>query len=282
MPQKARWQDTVRMRSPEKKPSPSPRSPAPRSKGTSARPEQDVHVVCSIDVGTRNPARTLLEIRGEHLRVLSVDKLDWSTDWEHRVARDVCSVRADVVLVEKQGPRSPHAKFLHFMRGLLFGQTPVLCRNPALRGGSYRARKRRSVQLFLRRLSFFGIDTRELRAHSKLDDVADSFHMALEYALARAAQAERARESATARARQAGANVAAGFRACPEPLARADTPPHRRRRARVTQASELLVAVRHDRSCVRQAENKERAWHTPKLDAPQRTETFERAGGREH
>ena len=90
-------------------------------------------MVCSIDVGTRNPARTLLEIRGEHLRVLSVDKLDWSTDWEYRVARDVCAVRADVVLVEKQGPRSPYAKFLHFMRGLLFGQTPVLCCNPARR-----------------------------------------------------------------------------------------------------------------------------------------------------
>lgn len=191
-------------------------------------------MVCSIDVGTRNPARTLLEIRGEHLRVLSVDKLDWSTDWEYRVARDVCAVRADVVLVEKQGPRSPYAKFLHFMRGLLFGQTPVLCCNPALRGGSYRARKRRSVQLFLRRLSFFGIDTRELRAHSKLDDVADSFHMALEYALARAARAERARANATARTRQPGATVAAGLRAWPEPRARGTPRSHTDEGARVS------------------------------------------------
>nr|WQH58079.1 MAG: MC127R [Molluscum contagiosum virus] len=229
MARKTRRRGTVQPRSPEKKPRRilpsrkpglSPRSPARISECTSARTEQDVHVVCSIDVGTRNPARTLLEIRGEHLRVLSVDKLDWSTDWEYRVARDVCAVRADVVLVEKQGPCSPYAKFLHFMRGLLFGQTPVLCRNPALRGGSYRARKRLSVQLFLRRLSFFGIDTRELRSHSKLDDVADSFHMALEYALARAAQAERARASATARARQPGASVAEGLRAWPELRAR--------------------------------------------------------------
>ncbi|QGN68122.1 Holliday junction resolvase [Equine molluscum contagiosum-like virus] len=160
-------------RTPPRAPPPSPQGPPP------TRSER----ICALDLGARNPARTVLEVREGRVRVLDVSKLDWSADWERRVARDVLSVRADVVLVEKQCPRSPHAKVLYFLRGLLHGSgTRVLARNPPLRGGTYRERKRRSVALFAARLRLFGLHA-DAPPAAKLDDVADSFHLALAYAL---------------------------------------------------------------------------------------------------
>uniref|UniRef100_A0AAU7E1U5 Holliday junction resolvase n=1 Tax=Rousettus bat poxvirus TaxID=3141933 RepID=A0AAU7E1U5_9POXV len=112
-----------------------------------------------------------------------MSKLDWSARWEDRVVRDVCSVGATIVLIEKQQHRSPHAKLAPFVRGVLYGSgVRVLARNPAMRGGSYRERKRRSVRLFLRRLAVLRIDASGALGR-KLDDVADSFNMAIDFLL---------------------------------------------------------------------------------------------------
>lgn len=129
-----------------------------------------------------------MDIRGGAFRIVDMSKLDWSAHWEDRVVRDVCSMGAAVVLVEKQQYRSPHAKLAPFVRGVLYGSgVRVLMQNPALRGGSYRDRKRRSVRLFLRRLAVLGIDASGA-AGRKLDDVADSFNMAIEYILSSSPQ----------------------------------------------------------------------------------------------
>ncbi|AIZ77350.1 putative Holliday junction resolvase [Parapoxvirus red deer/HL953] len=142
-------------------------------------------IVAAFDLGTKNPARTVLEVLADGVRVLDVSKLDWSRDWEKRVHRDVTAFPADVVLVERQCKMSPFSKFIHFIRGLLFEQrrhVRVIAVPPAMTGSTYRARKRRSVRTFLALAESFGI-LEAVPARKKLDDVADSFNMAINYVL---------------------------------------------------------------------------------------------------
>ncbi|WOC35483.1 holliday junction resolvase [Equine parapoxvirus] len=140
-------------------------------------------IVAAFDLGTKNPARTVLEVSGGAVRVVDVAKLDWSRDWERRVSRDVTAFPADVVLVERQCKMSPFSKFIYFIRGLLYaGRARVVAVPPAMTGSTYRARKRRSVREFLALARLFGIAD-AVPARKKLDDVADSFNMAIRYVL---------------------------------------------------------------------------------------------------
>ncbi|WZD65318.1 Holliday junction resolvase [Pseudocowpox virus] len=142
-------------------------------------------IVAAFDLGTRNPARTVLEVIDGRVRVVDVAKLDWSRDWEKRVHRDVTAFPANVVLVERQCKMSPFSKFIYFIRGLLYDgrrRTRVLAVPPAMTGSTYRQRKRRSVRTFLALAESFGI-LEAVPARKKLDDVADSFNMAINYVL---------------------------------------------------------------------------------------------------
>ncbi|CCD83294.1 Holliday protein resolvase [Squirrelpox virus] len=141
-------------------------------------------VVSAFDIGAKNPARTVLEVSGDSVRVLDVSKLDWSADWESRVARDVAAFDADTVLLETQPRGSPHARFVYFIRGVLHGNRRVLCVAPAMRGNSYRWRKRVSVRRFLSWMDMFGLRD-SVPDRRKLDDVADSFNIAMRFVLTR-------------------------------------------------------------------------------------------------
>ncbi|ASC55548.1 Holliday junction resolvase-like protein [Seal parapoxvirus] len=141
-------------------------------------------IVAAFDLGTKNPARTVLEVVDGRVRVIDVSKLDWSKDWEKRVFRDVSAFPANVVLVERQCKMSPFSKFIYFIRGMLYDRrrVRVIAVPPAMTGSTYRLRKRRSVRTFLALAEIFGI-LNAVPARKKLDDVADSFNMAINYVL---------------------------------------------------------------------------------------------------
>ncbi|AAF17995.1 gp112R [Rabbit fibroma virus] len=139
-------------------------------------------IVCAFDVGKKNPARTIMEVRRDKIRILNISKLDWSaTNWERVVFKDIASYTYTTVLLEHQPRQSPYSKFVYFIKGLLYGTpTRVKCVSPVMSGGVYRNRKRAFVQVFLYWMSVFGIDP---PSHKKLDDVADSFNLAMRYIL---------------------------------------------------------------------------------------------------
>ncbi|AFU77044.1 m112R [Myxoma virus] len=139
-------------------------------------------IVCAFDIGKKNPARTIMELRRDAIKILNIAKLDWSvSNWERAVSRDIASYAYTTVLLEHQPRRSPYSKFVYFIKGLLYNtSTRVKCVSPIMSGGTYRNRKRASVQVFLYWMSVFEIDPPR---HKKLDDVADSFNLAMRYIL---------------------------------------------------------------------------------------------------
>ncbi|AWU47157.1 Holliday junction resolvase [Sea otter poxvirus] len=140
-------------------------------------------IVSAFDIGVKNPARTVLEIHNNKVRILDITKLDWSSNWEQTIARDITTYISDIVLVERQARSSPYIKFVYFIKGLLYNfPSKVYCVSPIMKGSTYRYRKHRSVKLFLSWLQIFGIYDQNI-SKKKLDDVADSFNMAMRYIL---------------------------------------------------------------------------------------------------
>ncbi|AYC44672.1 Holliday junction resolvase [Moosepox virus GoldyGopher14] len=147
-------------------------------------PTEQKEVICAFDIGAKNPARTIIEVYNNNsIKILDISKLDWSTDWEKRIARDISQYDYKFVLLERQPRRSPYVKFIYFIKGFLYhSHTKVICVSPVMTGNSYKDRKRRSIETFLNWMSIFGlIDFIPIRR--KLDDVADSFNLAMRYIL---------------------------------------------------------------------------------------------------
>ncbi|AAL69850.1 SPV111 putative DNA processing protein [Swinepox virus] len=140
-------------------------------------------IICAFDIGAKNPARTILEIENNIIRIIDISKLDWSTDWEKKVARDISQYDYTSVLLERQPRRSPYVKIIYFIKGYLYNtRSKVICVSPVMTGDSYRERKRRSVETFLNWMNVFGIMD-FIPDRRKLDDVADSFNIAMRYIL---------------------------------------------------------------------------------------------------
>ncbi|URQ22641.1 Holliday junction resolvase [Monkeypox virus] len=141
-------------------------------------------IICAFDIGAKNPARTVLEVKDNSVRVLDISKLDWSSDWERRIAQDLSQYEYTTVLLERQPRRSPYVKFIYFIKGFLYhtSAAKVICVSPVMSGNSYRDRKKRSVEAFLDWMDTFGLRD-SVSDRRKLDDVADSFNLAMRYVL---------------------------------------------------------------------------------------------------
>ncbi|QDJ95102.1 Holliday junction resolvase [Hypsugopox virus] len=140
-------------------------------------------IICAFDIGAKNPARTIIEVCNGNIKIIDISKLDWSTDWEKKIARDVSQYNYTTVLLERQPKRSPYVKFIYFIRGFLFNTSAkVICVSPVMSGNSYRDRKRRSVETFLLWMNTFNLRN-SVPLRKKLDDVADSFNLAMRYIL---------------------------------------------------------------------------------------------------
>ncbi|AST09333.1 holliday junction resolvase [Murmansk poxvirus] len=141
-------------------------------------------IICAFDIGAKNPARTILEVRDHEVRIIDISKLDWSADWERRIAKDLSQYEYDTVLLERQPRRSPYVKFIYFIKGFLYhsSNTRVICVSPVMSGNSYRDRKKRSVEAFLDWMDAFQMRD-SVPDRRKLDDVADSFNLAMRYVL---------------------------------------------------------------------------------------------------
>ncbi|QHG62672.1 holliday junction resolvase [Cetacean poxvirus 1] len=139
-------------------------------------------VICAFDIGAKNPARCILEINDNIIKIVDITKLDWSSNWEKQIARDVSAYKCSTVLLERQPKKSPYLKFVYFIKGYLYNTCNVFCVAPVMTGNSYKERKRKSINIFLGWMNLFGfIDNIPLRR--KLDDVADSFNMAMRFVL---------------------------------------------------------------------------------------------------
>ncbi len=146
-------------------------------------PDEVNEIIGAFDIGAKNPARTIIEIRNGAVRILDITKLDWSRDWESRIAKDVSKFKCTVVLLERQPKRSPYLKFVYFIRGFLYHTfTKVICVSPVMTGNMYRDRKRKSVSIFLGWMKLFGLRD-FVPNRRKLDDVADSFNIAMRFVL---------------------------------------------------------------------------------------------------
>ncbi|ASK51320.1 Holliday junction resolvase [Eptesipox virus] len=140
-------------------------------------------IICAFDIGAKNPARTIIEINNNNIKIIDISKLDWSTDWEKKIAKDVSQYKYTTVLLERQPRRSPYVKFIYFIKGFLFNtSTKVICVSPVMSGNSYRDRKRRSVETFLIWMNTFNLRN-AVPNRKKLDDVADSFNLVMRYIL---------------------------------------------------------------------------------------------------
>ncbi|CAC21352.1 114R protein [Yaba-like disease virus] len=141
-----------------------------------------MEVVCAFDLGKKNPARTIFEINGNSIKLIDISKLDWSTNWEKKVADDISKYNYTSVLLERQPKRSPYVKFIYFIKGFLYNTfTKVICVSPVMSGKSYKDRKKRSIEVFLNWMTVFGL--KKNIPKKKLDDVADSFNLAMRYIL---------------------------------------------------------------------------------------------------
>ncbi|QHR82654.1 Holliday junction resolvase [Brazilian porcupinepox virus 1] len=146
-------------------------------------PSEHKEIICAFDIGAKNPARTILEVNNNSIKIIDISKLDWSIDWERRIARDISQYEYTSVLLERQPRRSPYVKFIYFIKGFLFNSNiNVLCVSPVMSGNSYRDRKRRSVETFIKWMDIFGLYD-FIPNRKKLDDVADSFNLAMRYIL---------------------------------------------------------------------------------------------------
>nr|WGO62738.1 Holliday junction resolvase [Wadden Sea poxvirus] len=140
-------------------------------------------IVCAFDIGAKNPARTILEITNNGIKIIDISKLDWSYDWENRIAYDISQYEYNTVLLERQPKRSPYVKFIYFIKGFLYIRncTKVICVSPVMSGNSYKDRKRRSINEFIKWMKVFKLN--DYIPKRKLDDVADSFNLAMRYVL---------------------------------------------------------------------------------------------------
>ncbi|ANS71201.1 holliday junction resolvase [Pteropox virus] len=140
-------------------------------------------VISAYDIGVKNPARTVLEIFNDSIRVVDITKLDWSNNWESKISADVRKFESNIVLLERQSKKSPYSKFVYFIKGLLYNtNTKVYCVPPVMKGSTYKSRKRRSIKIFLKWLTFFDLGD-YVPVRRKMDDVADSFNIAMRYVI---------------------------------------------------------------------------------------------------
>ncbi|AOA33072.1 hypothetical protein GTPV_gp109 [Goatpox virus Pellor] len=140
-------------------------------------------VICAFDIGAKNPARTVLEIESNNIKIIDISKLDWSCKWEEQVAKDLFQHNYNYVLLEQQSKRSPYIKFIHFIKGLLYNSdTKVISVSPVMVGYSYKDRKKKSTESFLNWMKVFGL-VNSIPKGKKIDDVADSFNIALRFVL---------------------------------------------------------------------------------------------------
>ncbi|QRY18990.1 ORF-120 [Teiidae poxvirus 1] len=139
--------------------------------------------VCSVDLGIKNPAYSVFEFDSKNISLVSLEKLNWSKDWEKNVIKDITKHNPDIVVLEKQGPKSPTSKIIYFVKGFFFStDTKVIVRNPPFRGISHRDRKKQSVTVFLEKISEYpDIKNSIINKYTKLDDLADSFNLGLSY-----------------------------------------------------------------------------------------------------
>ncbi|ADT91141.1 Holliday junction resolvase [Cotia virus SPAn232] len=152
-------------------------------KGRYPAPKEQKEIICAFDIGAKNPARTIIEIENNSIKIIDISKLDWSIDWEKRIARDISQYQYTLVLLERQPKRSPYVKFVYFIKGFLYNtNTNVICVSPVMSGNSYKDRKRRSVETFKNWMEIFGLYDL-VPNRKKLDDVADSFNLAMRYIL---------------------------------------------------------------------------------------------------
>ncbi|AUL80598.1 Holiday junction resolvase palmitylprotein [Vaccinia virus] len=141
-------------------------------------------IICAFDIGAKNPTRSVLEVKDNPVRVLDIPKLDWRSDWERRIAKDLSLYEYTTVLLERQPRRSPDVKFIYFIKGLYSHTSAayVICISPLMSGNSYRDRKKRSAEAFPDWMDTCGLRDSD-PDRRKLDDVADSFNLAMRYVL---------------------------------------------------------------------------------------------------
>nr|WIK87566.1 hypothetical protein TDPV-268 [Oriental turtle dovepox virus] len=142
-------------------------------------------IICSVDIGIKNPAYTIFNYDKDNstIKLIAIEKSDWSKNWERSVAKDLTSYNPDVVILEKQGFKSPNSKIIYFIKGFFYNtNTKVIVRNPTFKGGSYRNRKKQSIDTFIQKISEYSeYKNGILNKYTKLDDIADSFNLGLSY-----------------------------------------------------------------------------------------------------
>ncbi|QGM48895.1 MPPV-271 Holliday junction resolvase protein [Magpiepox virus 2] len=140
-------------------------------------------VICSVDIGIKNPAYTIFRYEDSKVSLIAIEKSDWSDNWEYNVTKDLTKYNPDIVVLEKQGYRSPNAKIIYFIKGFFYNtNTLVIVRNPTFQGGSYSDRKKQSVITFIDKLSRYSDHIDDiLSSFTKLDDIADSFNLGIAY-----------------------------------------------------------------------------------------------------
>ncbi|ALA62511.1 hypothetical protein [Turkeypox virus] len=140
-------------------------------------------IICAVDIGIKNPAYCVFNYENGILELLEIEKSDWSNNWEKAVSMDVSKFTPDIVLLEKQGFKSPNSKFIYFIKGLFYNtNTKVIIRNPTFKGGSYAKRKKLSIETFIEKIpEYSGSKSDILNKYKKLDDIADSFNLGISY-----------------------------------------------------------------------------------------------------
>ncbi|QRI42979.1 Holliday junction resolvase protein [Cheloniid poxvirus 1] len=140
-------------------------------------------IICSVDIGIKNPAYSVFRCIGSKVSLIAIEKSDWSSNWEYNVTKDLTKYNPNIIVLEKQGFRSPNSKIIYFIKGFFYNtSTLVVVRNPTFQGGSYSNRKKQSVITFTEKISKYSDYKDEiLSSFTKLDDVADSFNLGISY-----------------------------------------------------------------------------------------------------
>ncbi|ARF02798.1 SWPV1-234 [Shearwaterpox virus] len=140
-------------------------------------------IICSVDIGIKNPAYSVFRFTNSKVSLVAIEKCDWRHNWEYNVSKDLTKYNPDIVVLEKQGFRSPNSKIIYFIKGFFYNtNTSVIVRNPTFKGGSYTNRKKQSVITFIEELSKYSDYKDEvLSTFTKLDDIADSFNLGISY-----------------------------------------------------------------------------------------------------
>nr|6P7A_A Chain A, Holliday junction resolvase [Fowlpox virus]6P7A_B Chain B, Holliday junction resolvase [Fowlpox virus] len=142
-------------------------------------------IICSVDIGIKNPAYAIFNYdnTSNTIKLIAIEKSDWTKNWERSVARDLTRYNPDVVILEKQGFASPNSKIIYFIKGFFYNSnTKVIVRNPTFKGGSYRNRAAASIDVFIQKISEYTDYKNDiLNKYTKLDDIANSFNLGLSY-----------------------------------------------------------------------------------------------------